>query len=83
MKHIYDILTHHGRIMKRAADKADMGVWLMHHKFPGRVEPVFRRIRLDIDRTERRNEPNDSETGRPQGCQISDEDSSNENGGQQ
>jgi hypothetical protein len=69
--------------MKAAEDKADMEAWSMHHKFPGRVEPVFRRIRLDIDRTERRNEPNDIETGRPQGRRISDEGSSNQNGGQQ
>jgi hypothetical protein len=66
-----------------AEDKVDMEAWLMHHKFSGRVEPVFRRIRLDIDRTEQRNKPNDIETGRPQDRRIPDEGSSNQNGGQQ
>jgi hypothetical protein len=84
MRHIQDILTHHGRIKKLAEEeKAVMEAWLMHHKFPGRVEPVFRRIRLDVDGTERGNVPvsNDIETARLQGCRIPDDGGTNHSGG--
>jgi hypothetical protein len=78
-----DILRHHGRIKIAAEEeKADMEAWLIH-KFPGRIEPVFRRIRLDIQGTGRENAPNDIETGRRQGHRIPDEGSTRQNGGQQ
>lgn len=74
MKHIQDILTHHGKLKKAAGEEeADMEDWFMHHKFPGRVEPVFRRIRHDVEGTEGEKESTDVESGRPQGRRIRDE----------
>ena len=82
MRHIQDILTHHGKIKKAAEEEKEaMEAWLMHHKFPGRVEPVFRRVRLDIEGTEEGNAPNDVETARLQGHRIPDEGSTSHSGG--
>lgn len=59
-----DILKHHAGIKRLVdAEHEIKEAWHMEHKFPGRVEPAFRRIRLHDDPEEKKEEATDSGGG--------------------
>ncbi|KAK4099510.1 hypothetical protein N658DRAFT_474894 [Parathielavia hyrcaniae] len=48
IRHLADTLEHNRRIKMLAdEEKALKEEWLLHHKWPGRVEPMFRRTRVE------------------------------------